>query len=164
MFYRKNWIAMMVVILGLAMFVPVAQAQRQEYEVILCHAETLNVVHSSPELAIMSYDTKGIIESTHESKLFDNWTFHAVGGIKMMGGKWSWTVLSKNMGPDGEFIVWEGYGDFESGTTFKPIYGTGKWKGVKGEEKGKIFTKGKPIVQGTNQLCEKYTGWIELPK
>jgi hypothetical protein len=32
MFYRRNWIIVTIVILGLAMFVPVAQAQRQEFE------------------------------------------------------------------------------------------------------------------------------------
>ena len=32
MFYRRNWIVGIVVVLGLVMFVPVAQAQRQIIE------------------------------------------------------------------------------------------------------------------------------------
>ena len=164
MFYRRNWIAMTVVILGLVMFIPVAQAERQDYEFISCTASTSNVVTFTPEMAILTYDAKSIIRSTHESKLFDNWTAHAVGVVKGMEGNWSWHSISKNMGPDGEFIVWEFYGDSESGSTGKAIYGTGKWKGVKGERKSKRITTGKPIVQGTDQLCEKQVGWIELSK
>jgi len=68
------------------------------------------------------------------------------------------------MAPDGEFIIWEVSGDSESGSTANPIYGTGKWKGVKGESKGRKLTTGKTIVQGTDQNCEKHGGWIELPK
>jgi hypothetical protein len=82
----------------------------------------------------------------------------------MMDGKSSFHALSKNMGPDGDFIVWEIFGDSESGMTSKPIYGTGKWKGVKGDSKGKPITTGKSIVQGTAQGCSKWVGWTELPK
>jgi hypothetical protein len=164
MFYRRNWIAVIVVILGLAMFVSVAQAQRQDFEYILCTAQTGNIAHYSPEVGFWTYDAKGIIQSTHENKLFDNWTSHAVGVTKMVGGKWSWNGLAKRMAPDGEFIIWENYGDSESGSTWKAVYGTGKWKGIKGESKDKAITRGKPILQGTLQVCNKVVGWIELPK
>ncbi len=70
MFYRRNWIAVIVMILGLVMFIPVAQAERQEFECIVCFAMTLNVAHSSPEITILSYDQKGIYQSTDENKLF----------------------------------------------------------------------------------------------
>ena len=166
MSYRRNWIAMTVVILGVAMFIPVAQAERQEFEYIKCAAETWNFVHSSPEVGIGSCDAKSIIQSTHESKLFDNWTGHMVYVLKRVDGKISWNGFSKEMGPDGEFIIWEFHGDSESGisTTTKAVYGTGKWKGVKDERKQKPITTGKPIAQGTRQFCEKSVGWIELPK
>ena len=73
MVYRRNWILVIVVILGVAMFVPVAQAQRQEFEGVSCAAQTLNVAHSSPEVTIVSFDNKSIYQSTDENKLFDNW-------------------------------------------------------------------------------------------
>ena len=155
---------MIVVILGLAMFIPVAQAERQDFECITCNADTNNIVHSSPEVAILSVDTKSIFRSTHESKLFDNWTRHMVTVIKRVDGKRSWSGFTKEMGPDGDFIIWEFYGDSESGSTTKVVYGTGKWKGVKGERKAKIITAGKPIAQGTAQYCDRIVGWIELPK
>jgi hypothetical protein len=164
MFYRRNWIAVIVVILALAMFVPVAQAQRQDFETRQCSANIYNVVHFTPELGIASYDQKSIIQSTHESKLFDNWTLHLVAVQKRIDGKTSWNGFSKEMGPDGEFIIWEFYGDNESGTTAKPIYGTGKWKGIKGERKSKVITAGKAIVPNTYQFCQKQVGWIELAK
>ena len=164
MSYRKNWIAMVVVILGLLMFIPVAQAERQDYEIVECGTYTYNVVHFSPEMTILSFDKKSIQQSTHENKLFDNWTGHTVGVITGMSGKWSSHSFSKKMGPDGEFIVWEVYDDPESGITGKLIYGSGKWKGIKGETKGKKITTGKPIVQGTDQSCFKFVGWIELPQ
>jgi hypothetical protein len=163
MFYRRNWIAVIVVILGLTMFIPVAQAQRQDVENINCGATTYNVVQFSPEVAIMSYDAKAITQQS-TIKLFENTTWHCVGVVKMVGGKSSWNSLCKSMSPDGEFIVWDGYGDSESGSTWKAVYGTGKWKGIKSEGKSKVLTTVKPIVQGTNQLCEKYIGWIELAK
>jgi hypothetical protein len=167
MFHRRNWIAVTVVILGLVMFIPVAQAQRQDFETRQCSVQIFNVVHFTPELGISSYDQKSIIQSTHESKLFDNWTVHLVAILKRIDRKASWIAFSKEMGPDGEFIIWECYGDNESGTsvtTAKPIYGTGKWKGVKGERKSQVITAGKPIVPNTGQFCQKQVGWIELAK
>ncbi len=163
MFYRRNWIAVIIVLLGLGIFIPVAQAQRQEHELNFCFAQTANVVHSSPEVTIMGFDGKGIIQSTHSNKLFDNFTFHFVGTVKVIDGKMSGHSLSKNMGPDGDFIVWEIFSDSVSGFTAKPIYGTGKWKGIKGDSKGKVITAGKPIVQGTSQACQKWVGWTEVP-
>ena len=165
MSYRRSWIAVTGVILGLVAFIPVAQAQRQDFECRQCSTQTFNVAHNSPEVAILSVDQKSIIQSTHESKLFDNWTLHLVGVWKGIDGKWSWNGLSKEIGPDGEFIIWEFYGDSESKTTTaKPIYGSGKWKGIKGERKSRLITAGKPIVQGTDQFCQKQGGWIELLK
>ncbi len=165
MTYRGSWIPVIAVILGLVIFIPVAQAQRQNYETIFCGSVTYNVVQFSKEASIMSGDMKGIAGSTHESKLFDNWTAHAVFSLKGLDGKWTWNGFIKNMGPDGDFILSEFYGDSESGTvTGKMFYGTGKWKGVKGEVKTTRITTGKPIVQGTEQFCEKRVGWIELPK
>jgi hypothetical protein len=165
MFHRRNWIAVTVAILGLVMFIPVAQAQRQDFECRQCNVSTYNAVHSTPELGISSYDQKGIMQSTHESKLFDNWTLHLVAVQKRVGSKFSWNGLSKEIGPGGEFIIWEFYGDSESGiSTAKPIYGTGKWKGVKGERKSTLITTMNPVVPLIFPFCQKQVGWIELPK
>jgi hypothetical protein len=165
MYNRKNWISVTVVILGLVMFIPVAQAQRQEFENIACGANTSIRVQASPgEIYIGSFDGKGVVRSVDEKKLFDNNTYHQVGVLNGAGGKWSWNGFYKAMRPEGDFIIWEFYGDSESGTTVKAIYGSGKFKGVKGEAKSKVITKGKPIVEGTEQVCNNVVGWIELAK
>ena len=164
MFYRRNWITVIVVIFGLIMFMPDAQAQRQEFETIQCLSGTTNRVHSTPELAIATWDFKGIVQSTHESKLFDNWTRHSVFLIKRIGSNMTYNGVVKQVAPDGDFIVWEYYGDGKSGSTAKAIFGTGKWKDVKGEFKGQRTTKGKPIAPATDQFCEKAVGWVEVPK
>jgi hypothetical protein len=163
MSYRRSWIALSVVILGILVFIPVAQAERKDVELTQCSASTYNVVQSAPEIGIANYDQKGILMSTHENKIFDNWTFHLVGVQKRLEGKTFWNGFTKEMGPDGEFIIWEWTGDSESGTTGKAIYGTGKWKGIKGEGKSKLITSGKPIVPNTFQFCQKIVRWIELP-
>ena len=166
MFYPRNWILVIVVILGAAMFVPVAQAQRQEGSGITCSATTQNRLYRSEDssVIVLSYDEKGIIRSTHESKLFDNWTVHTVGIFRLLDGKGSWNGFWKQMAPDGEFIIGEYYGNSEGGTTSKYLYGTGKWKGIKGEVKNQRITAGKPIIEGTNQYCNSLEGWFELPK
>jgi hypothetical protein len=146
------------------MFIPVAQAERQDFEAIQCYASTFNVVHTSPELGIVSAGQKGITQSTHESKLFDNWTRHVIFILKRVGDKMSWNGLTKTLAPDGEFIIWEFSGDSQGGSDVKALYGTGKWKGVKGEYKSKRYTSGKPIAPNTDQFCEKVVGWIELAK
>jgi hypothetical protein len=166
MYNRKNWIAVNIVFLSLLMFLPVAQAQRQDIESQKCYVQIWNVVTSSPEMSVFTYDQKGIMQSSNESKLFDNWTDHTVGIVKSISGKASWNGFAKETAPDGEFIIWELYGDSESKTTTgKAIYGTGKWKNVKGERKTSTIASGRPFVpNSTLAMCLKVVGWIELPK
>jgi len=165
MFYRRIWITVMAVILALAMFVPVSQAQRQEFENIACGSNTQNVVQADPgEIYIGNFEGTGIVRSVDEQKLFDNNTYHQVGVLKGVGGKFSWNGFYKAMRPDGDFIIWEFYGDSETGNNVKAVYGTGKFKGVKGEAKSKEITKGKSIIKGTHQACTNVKGWIELAK
>jgi secreted Zn-dependent insulinase-like peptidase len=164
MFYRRNWITVIVVIFVLIMFMPNAQAQRQEFETIQCLSGTTSRVHSTPELAIATWDFKGIVQSTHESKLFDNWTRHSVLVLKREGDKLSWNGFTKAQAPDGEFIIWEFSKASEGETVVKAISGSGKWKGVKGEYTTKRITRGKPVAPDTDQYCEQVKGWIELHK
>ena len=164
MFYRRNWIAVTVVISGLGMFIPSAQGQRQDFEVICCVSATQYVLHASQEITILAMDAKGILYSTHESKLFDNWTYETWQVIKGHEGKWSWNGFGKMLSPDGEFILVEFSGPREGITTVKSIFGTGKYKGAKLEIQTKRITSGKPIAPGTAQSCDKKVGWLELSK
>ena len=82
--------------------------------------------------------------------------------MKVVGGKASWNGFQKVMRVDGDFTIWEFSGDSVSGATMKLIYGTGRFKGAKGEQKVTTITKAKPIVVGTEQVCSQVVGWIEF--
>ncbi|MGZ3568729.1 MAG: hypothetical protein ACXU9W_08035 [Thermodesulfobacteriota bacterium] len=164
MSYRRNWIPVTVLILGSLMFIPIAQAQRQDFEAVQCYASTYNRIHNSPELMISGVEQKGITQSTHPSKLFDNWTRHSIYTVKRIGDKMGWNGFTKTLAPDGEFIMWEFSGDSQGGSDVKALYGSGKWKGVRGEYNGKRITRGKPLEPSGDQFCEKVVGWIELAK
>jgi hypothetical protein len=161
MSHLKSWIAMAVIILGLVMFVPVAQAEREEMEGIICFSNTFTTVQSTPgEIFVGSFEGKGInrISSTPSRDL----SFHSVGVIKGQGGKFTWNGFTKSLNPNGDFVIWEYSGDSAiGGAIMKAIYGTGKYKGVKGEAKSTTITKAKPIVEGTMQECQKFGGWME---
>jgi hypothetical protein len=164
MSYRRNFTAMTVVILGLLIFVPAAQAERQEWEGISCFSTTNTPLQASPgEIYSGSFEGKGIFRAT--SKPYYETTFRFVGVVKGQGGKWTWNGFTKSMTSDGDFIIWEFSGDSAGGSApAKIIYGTGKYKGAKGEQTVTRITKGKPIVEGTEQACEKIVGWTELAK
>ena len=161
MSYRRNWIVVTVVILGLLMFIPVAQAEREEIESINCYSNTFTTVQGTPgEIFVGSFEGKGInrVSSTPSRDL----SAHHVGVIKGQGGKFTWNGFTKSLHPNGDFVIWEFSGDSAiGGNTMKAIYGTGKYKGVKGEAKTTTITKAKPIVEGTSQECQKYVGWME---
>jgi hypothetical protein len=112
------------------------------------------------EIFVGSFEGKGINRITSEPSR--DVSFHQVGTLKGQGGKWSWNGFSKALHPNGDFVIWEFSGDSAIGvSTSKAIYGTGKYKGVKGEIKLTQITKAKPIVDGTMQECQKFVGWME---
>jgi hypothetical protein len=143
------------------MFAPVAQAEREEFEGIGCHSNTVTTVQSTlGEIFVGSFEGKGLnrITSTPSRDV----SFHQVGTLKGQGGKWNWYGFSKTLQLSGDFVIWEFSGGSEiGGSTMKAIYGTGKYKGVKGESKGTIITNAKPAVEGTSQQCQKFVGWME---
>ena len=75
-----------LVVIGLFIFNPVAQAQTA-FDITECLAGTSTVVFDSKEIRIGSTEGKGIIFSHHENKVFDNCTFHVVSIAKVVDGK-----------------------------------------------------------------------------
>ena len=106
---------------------------------------------------------KGSIFSNHENKVFDNCTFHVAVIAKTEDGKRRSDSYWKIMDPEGDVIIAEVI-VLGPEKTMKFLHGTGKWKGIKGEAKGKTTTAGKPVAPGTFQGCSRYTGTFELPK
>jgi hypothetical protein len=163
MFHRRNWLGMTVVVLGLAVFIPEAQAQ-QPMDMISCGDGTVTTIVSSQELTIMGVEGRGINLDNLASKTFDNMTYHHVGVFRVeRGKKMTGTIYSKYMDPSGDYCVVE---VFHVGMErdWKFILGTGKWKGITGGGKSIPFSKGKPISPGTMQNCTKITGTYELKK
>ena len=67
------------------------------------------------------------------------------------------------MDPDGDVIIAEAV-VLGPEKTMKFLHGTGKWKGIQGEAKGKTTVTGKFIAPGTIQTCSRYVGTFELAK
>ena len=158
----SNLRTVIAVVIGLFLFIPFAQAQTP-VDITECVAGTVILVYQSKEMTIAGLDGKGIIYSHHENKVFDNCTFHAVVIAKTMDGKRRSDSYWKIMDPDGDVIIAEVV-VLGPEKTMKFLHGTGKWKGIKGEAKGKTTAAGKPIVPGTFQACSRYVGTFELVK
>ena len=165
MFRIKNLgVPVIAMLLGLAMFISVAPAQ-QPVEWTQCFSGTLTLGASTDELRVFTIDSKGIVMSNLESKVFDNMTSHCIGATKVIAGQATSVTYSKFQDPDGDFVVLETTAaPGEKDSTFNFLVGTGKWKGIKGSGKIKVIARGKPIQPGTFQICYKGTGTFELPK
>jgi hypothetical protein len=150
------------VVIGLFLFIPVAQAQTP-FDITECISGTTTIVFQSKEITITGIEGKGIIFSHHENKVFDNCTFHVVAIAKTMDGKRRSDSYWKIQDPDGDVVIAEVLvvGP-EKTMTF--LHGTGKWKGIKGSAKGKTTAAGKPVAPGTIQSCSRYVGTFELTK
>ena len=150
------------VLVSLSIFIPVVQAQTP-FDVTECGSGPVTMVFQSNEITISGLEGKGIFFSNHANKVFDNCTFQVVAIIKTVDGKRRSDSYWKIMDPDGDVIVAEAV-VLGPEKTMKFLHGTGKWKGIKGEAKGKTTATGKFIVPGTFQACSRYIGIFELPK
>ncbi len=95
-----------LVVIGLFIFIPVAQGQTP-FDFTECLAGTSTTVYESKEIRIGSTEGKGIIFSHHENKVFDNCTFHVVSIAKVVDGKRRSDSYWKIMDPDGDIIIAE---------------------------------------------------------
>jgi len=159
---KKIWKMWLIMILGSFVFIRVAQAQTP-FDITECLGGTATVVYQSKEITITGIEGKGIIFSHHENKVFDNSTFHVMAIAKTVDGKRRSDSYWKIMDPDGDVIIAEVV-VLGPEKTMKFLHGTGKWKGIKGEAKGKTTATGKPIAPGTIQSCSRYIGTFDLPK
>ncbi len=153
--------AAVAIVLGLAMFIPVAQAETP-YDLTNCYYGTFTTLYKSKELTIVSLDMNGIARSNHENKVFDNCSFHSVQVKRFMAGKIKRYGHTKFMDPDGDYFIVELSGG--QNATVKFLYGTGKWKGITGSGKFEKIARGKAMEPGTYQGCVRNTGTFELPK
>ena len=157
-------VSLATMILGLVMFISVAQAQ-QPVEWTQCFYGTSAISVATDELTVLTFESKGITMSNLESKLFNNMSSHCMGAMKVVAGQRTQITYSKYMDSDGDFVVLETVAvPGEKEDTWKFLLGTGKWKGIKGSGKWKVIARGKPMTPGTFHNCYKATGTFELPK
>lgn len=159
---KKVWKMGIAIILGLFTFIPIAQSQTP-FDFTECYAGNVTVVFQSKEITIAGSEGKGILISHHENKVFHNCTFHAVVIAKTVDGKRRSDSYWKIQDPDGDVVIAEVV-VLGPEKTMKFVHGTGKWKGIKGEAKGKTTVTGRPAVPETIQACSRYVGTFELPK
>jgi hypothetical protein len=158
----KELVTVMGFLFGLIVCIPFAQAQTP-FDITECGAGPVTVVYQSNDITISGLEGKGIIFSHHENKVFDNCTFQVVQIARIVEGKRRSDSYWKIMDPDGDIIIAE-LVVLGPEKTMKFLHGTGKWKGIKGEAKGKTTAAGKPVAPGTFQACSRYIGTFELPK
>jgi len=71
----KRWRKGIVILFGLLLFIPVAQAE-QPFDFTRCVSATVTTLAATEELTLTTADAKGIIMSNHGNKVFDNMTTH----------------------------------------------------------------------------------------
>jgi len=152
-------------LIGLVMFLQVADAEEKTIDITSCRSGTINMLTASKDLTVYGIELKGITRSNHENKFGDNFTDKCIGVIRAKPGERMGNGYCKYLDPNGGiFIVgWAGPGGKEGGT-WKFLHGTGKWKGITGGGKYWQITSGKPIESGTFQYCTQITGTFDLPK
>ncbi len=160
----KKWMTTAVgIVFCLTLSISVAQAQ-QSYDITECYSFTSHTTLSEvPDLIIVGFNGKGIARSNVENKVFDNFTLHCAGIRHITDGKAEAHGYFKYLDPDGDFFFMEGTA-VEREIIMKFLSGTGKWKGIKGEGRIKVITRGRRITPDTNQVCYRHTGTFELPK
>ena len=151
--------------LGLVLLIPLANAEEKPISLLSCRSGNVSILSASKELTVLSFEIKGIDQGIDGDTTFENFTHRCMGIQRIREGEtWS-TGNCKYMDPDGDFWIVEFNG--ESGGKKLPwtfIQGTGKWKGIKGGGTAQNYTRGKPIAEGTFQMCTKIEGKYELPQ
>jgi len=71
----KRWRRGVATLFGLLLFISVAQAE-QAIDCTQCVSSAHTILSATEELTVRSSDSKGIIMSNLENKIFDNMTTH----------------------------------------------------------------------------------------
>ena len=154
-----------ICLLGLILLIPTVNAEEKSINIVSCRSGTFTMLTASKELVVFGYELKGIDQDLKEDKIFENYTHSCMGTTRILGGEQLSKGYCKYMGPDGDIFVvsYDGLMGKEP-LTWEYIYGTGKWKGIKGGGTVKEIARGKPIAEGTFQSCIEVSGTYEVPQ
>jgi hypothetical protein len=161
----KKWMmATLSIVFYLTLSISIAQAE--PFDITFCGSTTsTHTVLESKELTITTFEGKGTVRCNPENRAFDNSSYHLLGVSLQMGDKVTNFGYSKYMDSDGDFVVQENLRPLDgTEATWKFLYGTGKWKGIKGSGKTTVVIRPKPIAPGTRQQCLRSTGTFQLSK
>ena len=142
-------------------------APQQAYTTFECRAGTLAWIARGDDAAtIFGIDHRGVQQSTHESKLFHNWTQRCVGSVGNIGGKFAGGGYCKNVDPaSGDFVVvhWTADEKRPNAGIYSLVHGTGKLKGISGGGTYEPSGTFRPVEDGTYQNCINVKGTALIP-
>jgi hypothetical protein len=150
-----------VAVLGIFMFLPMAQAA-EEFECTICFSGTYTYLHKSKEVSsLMNWQRTGIVTSESRNKFLANATYHGEGVQVGRGEKKEGYEVGKFVDPNGDLII---IAAPYTGRSYdaKFLQGTGKYKGIKGSYTSKTVSKGRPAMPGTYQRCSRLKGTFEM--
>jgi hypothetical protein len=161
-----NTLAVCATLVGAALSADPAAAQ-QAYTTLECRAGTVSsLARTDDGVNIFALDHRGVQQSTHESKLFHNWSQRCVGAIANLGSRRGGSGYCRNQDPaTGDFVIIQFASDEQrvGSGTFKLVHGTGKWKGVSGGGTYESSGAFRPVDEGTYQNCITSKGTVLIP-
>jgi hypothetical protein len=149
-------------LLGSLVAIPAVRAE-QSFDFTACMTSTLTMLSSSDGINVFGVESKGIVMSNHESKLFHNYTYQFTGVGYGPAGTPVGFGYFRITDPDESFVIAEFSGP-TSDLSFRFLQGTGRWKGLTGGGKAVRVASGRPIAPGTLQGCVRFTGTLDLKK
>jgi hypothetical protein len=151
-----------LVLIGSFVAIPAARAE-QPVDFTACMTSTLTMISSGDGINVFGVESKGIVMSNPEGKLFHNFSYQFTGGGYGPPGAPVGFGYFKVTDPDDSYVIAEFTGP-TTDLSFKFLQGTGKWKGVTGGGKAARVAVGRPIAPGTLQGCVRFTGTLDLKK
>ena len=163
MMTRKNlWITLTTAVLALFLLISIVQAE-EPYDLTMCMSGQVSMLIASKELVIYNFQADGMTMSNHENKKFHGMSYRCLGTSRTENDVQNSVSYCKYMDADGDLIVGTGIRSEKEGT-WKFLYGTGKWQGITGGGPiGVPVASGKPISEGTFQVCQRAKGTFKLP-
>ena len=153
--------------LALALFglFPLTSAAGEPLEIMNCRSGTLNMLHAEKDLAVASFQLKGVSLSRNANKALDNSSSVCVGVSRTGAATDSASHgFCKYLDTDGDVVMVEWHGRPPKGGSWSFLGGTGKWAGVQGKGDWETMPAAKPIAPGTTQGCNLVKGEYTLRK
>lgn len=159
---KKLRLILAAIILALFLLISVAHAD-EPYDITMCMSGQTSNLLTSKELVVFNYQGDGMTISNHANKIFHGMSYRCFGTSKIVKGILYQVGFCKYMDADGDIIVGEGTRIGQDGQ-WKFLHGTGKWQGITGGGPIAVpIARGKPISEGTFQICHRAKGTFKLP-